>query len=111
MRHRVLGTEWLQRRRGMVAAVIGSLSTVLLLASATVTAAQPRSITASDVRGCCVCRGTAGGDASGVRSCSDGMSVDACSNQCTTENADSLAFGYQQTCSQGCAGFPTQSPK
>lgn len=73
-------------------------------------AAQPaRAINPDDIRGCCVCRGTAGGDSSSIRSCTDGASVDGCVSQCKSQNADSLAFGYEQACSQGCAGFPTQS--
>jgi hypothetical protein len=89
---------------------IGGVGAMLLVASANTTLAQPaRDVSLSEVRGCCVCRGTAGGSATSVRSCSDGVSVETCTSQCKSQNADSLAFGYQQSCSQGCAGFPTQS--
>jgi hypothetical protein len=91
---------------------VGAFCALALMAAANETMAQPaRAISATEVRGCCVCRGTDGGSATSVRSCSDGVSVEACTSQCKGQDADSLAFGYQQTCSQGCAGFPTQSLK
>ena len=101
---------WLMRHRGWaLAGAIALLSAALLTTSATVTSADPGALTASQLTGCCVCRGTEGGNATTVRSCSDGVGVDSCVSQCRTQNADSIAFGYKQTCSQGCAGFPTQS--
>jgi hypothetical protein len=82
----------------------------LLIAPSGRAVAQPaRAIDPSQVSGCCVCRGTSGGDVNSVRSCADGVSVDSCVSQCRGESADSLAFGYEQSCSQGCAGFPTQN--
>jgi hypothetical protein len=82
----------------------------LLIAPSRPAVGQPaRAIAPSEVRGCCVCRGTSGGDAGTLRSCSDGVGVDTCVEQCRSQSADSLAFGYEQSCSQGCAGFPTQS--
>lgn len=102
---------WLMRHRGWaVAGAIALLSAALLTASATATLADPVSaLTASQISGCCVCRGTEGGNATTVRSCTDGIGVDSCVSQCRTQNADSIVFGYKQTCSQGCAGFPTQN--
>lgn len=82
---------------------------LLVVPSRPVAAEPVRAIASSELRGCCVCRGTSGGDSSVLRSCSDGVGVEACLEQCKTQNADSLGFGYEQTCSQGCAGFPTQS--
>lgn len=108
MQQSIHGAGWRWGRRG---AVLASLGVFVLSIAATAALAQPRAIAANEVRGCCVCRGTAGGDSTVVRSCSDGLSVEACTSQCKGEDADSLAFGYQQTCSQGCAGFPTQSAK
>jgi hypothetical protein len=94
-------------RRWAVAGFVAAVSVAVLSASATM--AEPKkALAAADLRGCCVCRGTDGGSATSVRSCSDGASVDACVSQCKGINADSLAFGHNQTCSQGCAGFPTQ---
>lgn len=99
-----------QRDRHVVSAGAIALGAILLLSAALASAADPpRALSASEIRGCCVCRGTDGGSATTVRSCSDGSSVDACVSQCKGQNADSIAFGYKQTCSQGCAGFPTQS--
>jgi hypothetical protein len=100
----------LWQTRGLATAgAIASLSVAMLIASATVTSAGSQALSGSQVQGCCVCRGTEGGNASTVRSCSDGVNVDTCVSQCEGQNADSIAFGYKQTCSQGCAGFPTQS--
>lgn len=102
--------RWMRQRRWAVAGAIALLSAALLITSATVTSADPsRALSASQSSGCCVCRGTDGGNATTLRSCSDGVSVDSCVSQCRSLNADSLAFGHNQTCSQGCAGFPTQS--
>jgi hypothetical protein len=72
-------------------------------------AGTPQAIPATAINGCCVCRGTDGGNATAIRSCSDGSKVDLCVTECKGRNADSMAFGYNQTCSQGCAGFPTQN--
>ncbi len=96
------------RRIGASAAV---LAIGLLLSGAARAAEAVRAIDATAALGCCVCRGTAGGDASAVRACSDGRTADSCVSACKGMNADSIAFGYQQTCSQGCAGFPTQNLK
>jgi hypothetical protein len=68
-----------------------------------------RQIDASQVAGCCVCRGTTGGEQRSVKSCADGKTVGDCLTTCRSEGAASIGFGYQQTCSQGCAGFPTQN--
>ena len=100
----------MRQRRWAVAGAIALLSAALVATSATVTLADPaRALSASQISGCCVCRGTEGGNATTVRSCTDGVVVDSCVSQCRTQNADSIVFGYKQTCSQGCAGFPTQS--
>lgn len=97
-------------RRSIGAAGVLLLAIGLLVVASRPAVAQPaRAIAPGDVRGCCVCRGTSGGDAQALRSCSDGVGVEACVEQCRSQSADSLAFGYEQTCSQGCAGFPTQS--
>lgn len=90
---------------GTVAALVG----LLLVPSGRAVAQPGHAVTASEARGCCLCRGTAGSDANALRSCSDGVGVEECVDQCRTQNADSLAFGYEQNCSEGCAGFPTQS--
>lgn len=72
-------------------------------------AAEPaRAIDAANVQGCCLCRGTAGAEQSALRACSDGQSPAQCVSACRSIDADSIIFGYQQTCSQGCAGYPTQ---
>ncbi len=95
------------RRIGASAAV---LVIGLLLLTGTARAAEAvRAIDAATALGCCVCRGTAGGDAGAVRACSDARTADSCVSACKGMNADSIAFGYQQACSQGCAGFPTQN--
>ena len=78
--------------------------------AASVTMADPKSApAATDMRGCCLCRGIEGGTQSTLRSCSDGASVSSCESTCRDLNADSLVFGNGQTCSGGCGGFPTQS--
>ncbi len=58
--------------------------------------------------GCCVCRGTRGGEQQSIRSCTDGVKVEACVAACHTQGGASIGFGYQQSCSENCAGFPTQ---
>lgn len=97
------------RRIGTSAAVV--VTGLLLLAGSARAAEAVRAIDAAAALGCCVCRGTAGGNASAVRACSDARTADSCVSACKGMNADSIAFGYQQTCSQGCAGFPTQNLK
>jgi hypothetical protein len=92
-----------------LAVLIASFSAAIVMAAASASSAGSTALSASEILGCCVCRGTEGGDATAVRSCSDGVKVDTCVSQCKVQNADSIAFGYKQTCSQGCAGFPTQS--
>jgi hypothetical protein len=87
--------------------MVAAFSVAMLSASATM--ADPKALAATDLRGCCVCRGTDGGTGNAVRSCTDGASVSSCVSTCKGLNADSLAFGNNQTCSQGCAGFPTQN--
>ena len=102
--------DWMGRMRHVRSAVlIASLSAGIVMAAASASSAGPTALSASEILGCCVCRGTEGGSATTVRSCSDGVKVDTCVSQCKAQSADSIAFGYKQTCSQGCAGFPTQS--
>lgn len=99
-----------RRRPWTVLGALASLGATLVILSASASSAgSPPALSAGEVTGCCVCRGTEGGSATTVRSCVDGVKVDACVSQCKGQNADSIAFGYKQTCSQGCAGFPTQS--
>jgi hypothetical protein len=43
-----------------------------------------------------------------LKSCSDSTTGQACLSKCRSENAGSFVFGNGQTCSQGCAGFPTK---
>ena len=66
----------------------------------------PRAVTAQSAVGCCVCRAAVQQQYQ-IKSCADGYSIDACAIKCRAEGAASLAYGYQQTCQQGCAGFPT----
>ena len=106
--------DWMRKlqrlgsRGWVVASMVAMFSVAMLSASATI-AGPKTAVPATDLRGCCVCRGTDGATATTVRSCSDGTSVTACVSTCKGLNADSLAFGNNQTCSQGCAGFPTQN--
>jgi hypothetical protein len=75
-------------------------------------ATQPVSgLDAATSTGCCACRGSKNGEQSSLKSCNDGLTPAACQAKCDTLNAGSMVFGYQQTCSQGCAGFATQSLK
>lgn len=102
-------------RRAVRKAVGGALMMTAALAAACLVgvpagATEPaRAIDAATVQGCCLCRGTSGAEQGSLRSCSDGMTPAACVSQCKAANADSVIFGYQQTCSQGCAGYPTQA--
>jgi hypothetical protein len=91
-----------------LAILVAALSLALSIGAVAAANAAPQAYTA-ETGGCCVCRGTEGGDATTIRSCTDGSKVDSCTSQCKAQNADSMAFGYNQTCSQGCAGFPTQN--
>jgi hypothetical protein len=103
-----------KRAGGRVSLVVALAASVLSLATLTVPASadEPaRAISATQALGCCVCRGTDGGDATAVRACSDARNANSCVSACKAIGADSIAFGYQQTCSEGCAGFPTQSLK
>jgi hypothetical protein len=68
-----------------------------------------RQLDTGQASGCCVCRGTAGGEQQAIKGCTDGKTTDDCLTQCRSDGAASFGFGYQQTCSQGCAGFPTQN--
>ncbi len=71
-------------------------------------AVQPAAQSAQNAVGCCVCRGTKNGEKTSLKSCSDGATGQSCLTKCRGENAGSFVFGYAQTCSQGCSGFPTQ---
>lgn len=99
----------LTRAREWLTGAIAALALILLSGAATVAHAGSQPKYTADTPGCCVCRGTEGGQATTIRSCSDGSKVAACAAQCKAQNADSIAFGYNQTCSQGCAGFATQN--
>jgi hypothetical protein len=91
-----------------VVAVLAALA-MLGVCSAPALAAQAlRQIDVNTAKGCCVCRGPQNGDVNDIASCADDQLVEACLLKCKSENARSLAFGYQQTCASGCAGFPTQ---
>lgn len=104
-----------KRVRKCLSFVVALAASALCVATLTVPASaadEPaRAISATQALGCCVCRGTDGGDATTVRACSDARNANSCVSACKAIGADSIAFGYQQTCSQGCAGFPTQSLK
>jgi hypothetical protein len=67
-----------------------------------------RALDTTTVVGCCACRGTAGAEKMSIKSCADGRTITDCATKCRNEGAASLVFGYQQTCSQGCAGLATQ---
>jgi hypothetical protein len=61
-------------RGWVVASMVATFSVAMLAASTTM--ADPKAApAATDLRGCCVCRGTEGGSLNTVRSCSDGTSV------------------------------------
>jgi hypothetical protein len=93
-------------------AVTLTLAAALLGAGNGTASAAPldaRQIDASKAAGCCVCRGTTGGEQGSIKSCADGKTVGDCLTMCRGEGAASIGFGYQQTCSLGCAGFPTQN--
>ena len=90
-------------------AMIAALAATLF-APVSVSAVQPvrPQLDSETATGCCVCRGTKGAEKTSIRSCVDGSTAEACAAKCRGENAGSLVFGYQQTCSQGCVGFPTK---
>ena len=81
----------------------------LLGAALSASAQQPaaRNLDVHTVTGCCACRGVKNGDVNYLNSCVDGRTVDSCLQKCQSEQTRSFIFGYQQTCSEGCAGFPT----
>lgn len=98
------GTRWRAALAGL-----GIGLAVAFASDVSAHAAEPaRAIDPGSVRGCCLCRGTAGEEQTSLRTCSDGHSPTQCVAACKEINADSIIFGYQQTCSQGCAGYPTQ---
>lgn len=90
------------RRRGLVGALVIGVAWMGSAAWGEAQAPRPQSVL--ELRGCCVCR-----TAANVRSCADGLSVDACNSECEAQSADTVSFGYDQTCAQGCAGLPTQN--
>lgn len=94
-----------------LAAALALAAVLLGIGFGRASAAPPvgRQIDATQAIGCCVCRGTAGGEQRSLKSCADGKTVGDCLIMCRGESAGSMGFGYQQTCSQGCAGFPTQN--
>lgn len=95
------------RRWAVHLSMMAALSAVML-APATVSAAEPSSQSAQTAIGCCICRGTRGGEKSSIKSCSDGTTGQACLDKCRSENAGNFVFGNGQTCKQGCVGFPTK---
>lgn len=103
-------SRWLPRQLGrfVFPAALAALLTVPALAGATQPTGQ---LDTQTITGCCACRGTKNGETGSLKSCADGLTVDACQARCGTQNSGSLVFGYQQTCSQGCAGFATQNLK
>jgi len=78
------------------------------IGSAGATPPVGRQIDANTVVACCACRGTAGGEKDSIKSCLDASTISGCLLKCRSEGAGSLVFGYEQTCSQGCAGLATQ---
>jgi hypothetical protein len=114
-------SRWLHVRRkpraietryaGRVAVTLMLAAALLGAGNSTAGATPPdaRQIDASQATGCCVCRGTARGEQGSIKSCADGKTVGDCLTTCRGEGAASIGFGYQQTCSVGCAGFPTQN--
>ena len=110
MREPIQQGQLARPRRSSASGLFAAIAAVFLLGVTTAAlAAPPAPLAASEVTGCCACRGTAGGAVDTLKSCSDGTKVDACVSQCKEQNAGSIVFGKNQTCSQGCAGFPTQS--
>lgn len=102
------------RRRGssLVNAILGAAVVAVVFTPVHAIATQPaRALDVSSITGCCACRGTKNGEKTSLKSCSDGLTPESCQSQCDSQNAGSMAFGYQQACSQGCAGFATQNPK
>lgn len=98
-----------RRTMGWQVGAVAALAVILLSGASTAARAGAQPKYTAETPGCCVCRGINGGSATTIRSCSDGSKVDTCTAQCKAQNADSIAFGYNQTCSQGCAGFATQN--
>ena len=107
MRERMQSGQ-LSFQRGLRVTRLIAFGAMLFVATAAA-ADPPKSLVASEVTGCCVCRGTAGSEPNTIRSCSDGAKVESCISQCRSQNAASIVFGRNQTCSQGCVGFPTQN--
>jgi hypothetical protein len=87
--------------------MVAALSAALWVPSSAM-AGQPSVQSAQSAIGCCVCRGTRGGEKTSVKSCVDNTTGQACLSKCRSENAGSFAFGNDQTCAQGCSGFPTK---
>ena len=96
-----------QRRNGLIGLV---LAAAVLVISGRADAAAPAlpGVDPQQAIGCCVCRGTRDGEQQSIRSCTDGVKIDACVAACRAQGGASIGFGYQQTCSQNCGGFPTQ---
>ncbi len=108
--------EWGRRRvecrralRRWAAAMAVLTLGALLSFTGPATAAPARQLDPNETVGCCVCRGTRDGEQQSLRSCADGVKMQACVDACHSQGGASVGFGYQQTCSQGCAGFPTQA--
>ncbi|MDX2167591.1 MAG: hypothetical protein SF182_11030 [Deltaproteobacteria bacterium] len=80
----------------------------MLLAPLAASAVQPTIQSAQSAIGCCICRGTRGGEKTSIKSCVDNTTGQACLSKCRSENAGSFVFGLDQTCQQGCSGFPTK---
>jgi len=96
----------MQRRVGIIALMF---ATLVLVGNGRAGAAPPAlDIDPQQATGCCVCRGTRSGEQQSIRSCTDGVKVEACVAACRTQGGASIGFGYQQSCSQNCAGFQTQ---
>ncbi len=95
----------LRSRKVTVHLMIGIALGLVCLAPLAASAVQSQS--AQSAVGCCVCRGTKNGEKTSIKSCADGTTGQSCLSKCRSENAGSFAFGYDQTCSQGCSGFPT----
>src|SRR5574338_629346 len=61
--------NWMRRMRHMRSAgLIALLGAVMVMASTSASAAGPVALSASEIQGCCVCRGTDGGNATTLRS-------------------------------------------
>jgi hypothetical protein len=110
-RARTEANRRLKRRVRQTIAMLGAAAIAAVVAGGRADAAPPigTQLDPTQMTGCCVCRGTAGGEQQSIRSCADGFTIDGCMAKCHGEGGASVAFGYQQTCSQGCGGFPTQT--